>query len=141
MKGEISLLGKEDEPVFWKYVLPDQPEFLNIFYKLFQLRQTQRIRSASVLLAIVGKCTPGIFPSIPLIFSTFYYNEKKLGRALRLPVFSRHNSLRYSRLCIISALVFIFTSSPCFVFIKRLTDSCNYKATLKLRFHSVWRAA
>ena len=46
--GGISLLGKED-----------QPEFLVIFYKLFQLRQTHRIRNASFALTIFGKCTPG----------------------------------------------------------------------------------
>ena len=39
-KGGISLLGNEDEPIFQGYVLPDQPEFLDILYKLFQLRQT-----------------------------------------------------------------------------------------------------
>ena len=37
-KGGISLLGNKDEPIFRGYVLPDQPEFLDIFYKLFQLR-------------------------------------------------------------------------------------------------------
>ena len=31
----ISLLGNEDEPIFRGYVLPDQPELLIIFYKLF----------------------------------------------------------------------------------------------------------
>ena len=36
MQREISLLGNEDEPIFRGYVLPDQPEFLVIFYKLFQ---------------------------------------------------------------------------------------------------------
>ena len=30
-----------------KFVRPDQPEFLVVFYKLFQLRQTHRIRNAS----------------------------------------------------------------------------------------------
>ena len=34
-KGGISLLGNEDESIFRGYVLPDQPEFLVIFYKLF----------------------------------------------------------------------------------------------------------
>ena len=43
----ISLLGNEDEPIFREHVLPDQPEFLVIFYKLFQLRQTHWIRNAS----------------------------------------------------------------------------------------------
>ena len=46
-KGEIPLLGNEDEPIFREYVLPDQPEFLVIFYKLFQLRQTHWIKNAS----------------------------------------------------------------------------------------------
>ena len=54
----ISLLGNEDEPIFRQYVLPDRPEFLVTFYKLFQLRQTHRIRNASFLLTIFGKCTP-----------------------------------------------------------------------------------
>ena len=52
--GGISLLGHEDEPVFRGYFLPDQPELLVIFYKLFQLRQTHRIRKAFFLLAIFG---------------------------------------------------------------------------------------
>ena len=55
--GGVSLLGNEDEPIFRGYVLPDQSEFLVIFYKLFQL--THRIRNASFLLAIFGTCTPG----------------------------------------------------------------------------------
>ena len=55
----ISLLGNEDEPVFRGYVLPDQPEFLVSFQKLFQLRQTHWTGSASFLLEIFGKCTPG----------------------------------------------------------------------------------
>ena len=46
-EGGISLLGNEDEPIFRGYVLPDQPEFLVIFYKLFQLRQTRWIKVAS----------------------------------------------------------------------------------------------
>ena len=58
-EGGISLLGNKDEPIFRGYVLPDQPEFLAIFYKLFQLRQTHWIRNASFLLAIFGKCTQG----------------------------------------------------------------------------------
>ena len=44
---------------FEDIVRPEQPEFLVIFYKLFQLRQTHRIRNAPFLLAIFGKCTPG----------------------------------------------------------------------------------
>ena len=58
-EGGISLLGNEDEPIFRGYVLPDQPEFLVIFYKLFQLRQTHWIKKASILPAISGKCLPG----------------------------------------------------------------------------------
>ena len=54
-KGRISLLGNEDEPIFRGHVLPDQPELLVIFYKLFQLRQTHWIRNPSFLLAIYGK--------------------------------------------------------------------------------------
>ena len=58
MNGGISLSDNEDQyfenTSFWD-VLPDQPEFLVIFHKLFQLRQTHRIRNASVLLAIFGK--------------------------------------------------------------------------------------
>ena len=46
-KGGISLLGNEDESIFRGYILPDQPEFLVIFYKLFQLRQTHWIRNVS----------------------------------------------------------------------------------------------
>ena len=57
-EGAISLLGNEDEPIFRGYVLPGQPEHLVIFYKLFQLRQTHRIRNASFLLAIFGECMP-----------------------------------------------------------------------------------
>ena len=62
--GGISLLGNEDEPIFRGYVLPDQPEFLVIFYKLFQLRQTHRIRNGSFLLAIFGKCMPGNYRNV-----------------------------------------------------------------------------
>ena len=58
-EGGISLLGNEDESIFRGYALPDQPEFLVIFYKLFQLRQTHWIRNASFLLAIFGKRTTG----------------------------------------------------------------------------------
>ena len=47
-----SLLVNEDEPIFRGYVLPDQPEFLVIFYKLFQLRQTHW---NAFLLAIFAK--------------------------------------------------------------------------------------
>ena len=39
-EGGISLLGNEDEPIFRGYVIPNQPEFLVIFYKLFLLRQS-----------------------------------------------------------------------------------------------------
>ena len=39
------------------WVNEDQPEFLVIFYKLFEVSQTHRIRNASLLLAIFGKCT------------------------------------------------------------------------------------
>ena len=35
-RGGISLLGNKDEPIFRGHVLPDQPELLVIFYKLFQ---------------------------------------------------------------------------------------------------------
>ena len=35
--GGVSLLANEDEPIFRGYVLPDHPEFLVIFHKLFQL--------------------------------------------------------------------------------------------------------
>ena len=42
-KGGISLLGTEDEPIFRAYVLPDQPELLVIFYKLFHLRKTNSL--------------------------------------------------------------------------------------------------
>ena len=58
-RGGISLLGNEDEPIFRGHVFPDQPELLVIFYKLFQLRQTQWIRNPSFLLAIYGKCMLG----------------------------------------------------------------------------------
>ena len=37
-EGGLSLLGNKDEPIFREYVLPDQPEFLVIFYKLLELR-------------------------------------------------------------------------------------------------------
>ena len=58
-EGGISPLGNEDKPIFRGHVLPNQPEFLVIFCKLFQLRQTHWIRNASFLLAIFGKCTRG----------------------------------------------------------------------------------
>ena len=53
-EGGILLLGNEDKPIFRGYVLPDQPELLVIFYKLFQLRQTHRIRMPLFLLDIFG---------------------------------------------------------------------------------------
>ena len=53
-RGGIFLLDIEDEPIFRGHVLPDQPELLVIFYKLFQLRQTHWIRNPSFLLAING---------------------------------------------------------------------------------------
>ena len=37
--GGVSLLV-ENKPIFHEYILPDQPEFLEIFYKLLQLRFT-----------------------------------------------------------------------------------------------------
>ena len=52
--GGISLLCNEDQPIFRGYILPDQPEFLVIFYKLFQLRQTHRIRNASFYRPYLG---------------------------------------------------------------------------------------
>ena len=60
-RGGISLLGNEDEPIFRGHVLPDQPELLVIFYKLFQLRQTHglEIPSSLLLLVIYGKCMLG----------------------------------------------------------------------------------
>ena len=60
-RGGISLLGNKDEPIFRGHVLPDQPELLVIFHKLFQLRQTHWIRNPSflLLLAIYGKCMLG----------------------------------------------------------------------------------
>ena len=45
-RGEIFLLGNDNKPIFRGYVRPAQPEFLVIFYKLLQLRQTHRIRNA-----------------------------------------------------------------------------------------------
>ena len=53
-RGGISLLGNEDEPIFRGHVLPDQPELLVIFYKLFQLRQTHWIRNPSFYLTYMG---------------------------------------------------------------------------------------
>ena len=58
-EGGISLLGNKGEPIFRGYVLPDPPELLVIFYKLFQLKQTHWIRNPSFLLGIFGKCMPG----------------------------------------------------------------------------------
>ena len=49
-EGRISLLGKEDGPIFRGYVLQNQPGFLVIFYKLHQLKQSHWIRNASLLL-------------------------------------------------------------------------------------------
>ena len=48
-EGGLSLLGNEDEPIFQEYVLPDQPEFLVIFYKLLQLRFTHMISNVHFL--------------------------------------------------------------------------------------------
>ena len=53
-EGAISLLGNEDEPILRGYGHPDQPEFLVIFYKLFQLRQTHWIRNASFYWPYLG---------------------------------------------------------------------------------------
>ena len=53
-RGGISLLGNEDEPIFRGHVLPDQPELLVIFYKLFQLRQTHWIRNPSFFWPYMG---------------------------------------------------------------------------------------
>ena len=53
-KRGISLLGNEDEPIFQGYVLPNQPEFLVIFYKLFQLRQSHWIRNAAFYWPYLG---------------------------------------------------------------------------------------
>ena len=38
-RGGVSLLGNEGERIFRGHVLPDQPEYLVIFYKLFQLKE------------------------------------------------------------------------------------------------------
>ena len=43
----ISLLGNDDESIFRRYVLPNQPECFVTFYKLFQLTQGHWIRNAS----------------------------------------------------------------------------------------------
>ena len=53
-EGGISLFGNEDEPISRGHVLPDQPEFLVIFWKLFQLRQTRWIRNASFYWPYLG---------------------------------------------------------------------------------------
>ena len=42
-RGGISLLGNEDEPIFRGHVLPDQPELLVIFYKLFHAVKTNSL--------------------------------------------------------------------------------------------------
>ena len=57
--GRMFLIGNEDEPIFRGNVLPDQPQRLAIFYKLFQLRQTQWIRNPSFFLAIYWNCMLG----------------------------------------------------------------------------------
>ena len=57
-EGGNTLLGNEDEPTFRGYILPDQPEFLVIFYELFQLRQTHWIKNVSFSMAIFVKCMP-----------------------------------------------------------------------------------
>ena len=36
-------MGDKDRSTFREYVLPDQPEFLDIFYKLLQLRFTTNL--------------------------------------------------------------------------------------------------
>ena len=58
-EGEEFLYWVTKMSQYFEEFLPDQPEFLVIFCKLFQLRQTHRFRSASFLLAIFGKRTPG----------------------------------------------------------------------------------
>ena len=58
-RGGISLLGNEDELIFRGHVLTDQPELLVMFYKLFQLTQTDWIRNPCFLLVIYGKCMLG----------------------------------------------------------------------------------
>ena len=68
--GRVSLLGDEDEPIFQGYILQDQPEFLVIFYKLFQLRQTHRIRDASFNWPYLGSVCQEIVVMITNIAST-----------------------------------------------------------------------
>ena len=58
-RGVISLLGNEDEPIFLGHVLPDKPELLVIFYKLFQLKPTHWIRNPSFFTGHIWKCMPG----------------------------------------------------------------------------------
>ena len=53
-EGGISLLGNEDEPIFRGYVLLGKSEFLVVFYKLLQLRQTHWIRNASFYWPYLG---------------------------------------------------------------------------------------
>ena len=85
--GGVSLLGDEDKPILQGYVLPDHPEVLVIFYKLFQLRQTDRIRNASFYQPITEKCTP-VYAIIVMIIKyhtythctfTLYINIHKLS--------------------------------------------------------------
>ena len=52
--GGISVFDNENEPIFRGYILPDQPEFFVIFYKLFQLRQTHWNRNASFYWPYLG---------------------------------------------------------------------------------------
>ena len=59
-EGGTFLLDNEDEPIFQGYVLRDQPEFLVIFYKLFQLRQTHCIRNASFYWPYLGSVSQEI---------------------------------------------------------------------------------
>ena len=54
----ISLFDNEDEPKFRGQVLPDQPEFSVIFYKLFFYKLIG-VGMLLFLLSIFGKCTPG----------------------------------------------------------------------------------
>ena len=37
-KGGLSLLANKDEPIFRGYILPDQPEFFVIFFKLLSVK-------------------------------------------------------------------------------------------------------
>ena len=68
-RGGISLSGNED-----------RLEILVIFYKLFQLNQTRRIRNGSFILAIFGECTPGNYCndySLVSIYSKLYDHNTK----------------------------------------------------------------